>query len=77
LANAQCEVLKGQCIRSSAGLYYSDYDEFKEAFQLLLDIPRLRVEMGKNGKAFFQRHYTWDVIESKYLSILDRLDKER
>jgi len=77
LANARCEVLKGQCNRSNAGLYYSDYSEFKEAFRLLLDKPRLRDAMGKNGKEFFQKHYTWDVIENKYLSILDRLEKER
>ena len=77
LANARCEVLKGQCNRSNAGVYYSDYSEFKEAFRLLLDKPRLRDAMGKNGKEFFQKHYTWDVIENKYLSILDRLEKER
>ena len=77
LANAQCDVLKGQCQRSNAGLYYADYFEFKEAFRLLLDSERLREEMGKNGEKYFKDHYTWDVIESKYLSIFDRLEKER
>jgi glycosyltransferase involved in cell wall biosynthesis len=77
LANAQCDVLKGQCMRSNAGLYYSDYNEFKEGFRLLLHTPRLRDALGKNGKEYFRQHYAWDVIESKYLSILDRLEKER
>jgi len=77
LANAQCEVLAGQCKRSNAGLYYRSYFEFKEAFRLLLQMPRLRNAMGKNGKKFFQQQYTWDVIENKYLSILDQLEKER
>ncbi len=77
LANGRCEVLKGQCIRSNAGLYYEDYAEFREAFRLLLRSPRLRETMGKNGKSFFSQHYTWDVIENKYLSILDRLEKEQ
>ena len=75
LANAKCEVLKGQCIRSKAGLYYENYFEFHEAFRLLLQSPRVRDAMGKNGMTFFRQHYTWDVIESKYLSILDRLEK--
>jgi glycosyltransferase involved in cell wall biosynthesis len=77
LANVRCEVLKGQCMRSNAGLYYGNYFEFKEAFRLLLSSERLREAMGKNGKKYFQQHYTWDVIESKYLSVFDRLEKER
>jgi glycosyltransferase involved in cell wall biosynthesis len=30
LANGACDVLKGQCIRSNAGLYYESYQEFAE-----------------------------------------------
>ncbi len=77
LANARCDVLKGQCMRSNAGLFYKNYFEFREAFSLLLNSSQLRRVMGKNGEIFFQHHYTWDVIEKKYLSILDQLQKER
>lgn len=76
LANGQCKVLKGQCKRSNAGLYYRSYFEFEEALRLILRTPQLRDAMGKNGKEFFQQHYTWDVIENKYLSILDQLERE-
>ena len=31
LANARCDVLKGQCLRSNAGLFYENADEFVEA----------------------------------------------
>ena len=31
LANGRCDVLKGQCLRSNAGLYYESYAEFAEA----------------------------------------------
>ena len=77
LANGQCKVLKGQCKRSNAGLYYGSYFEFEEALRLLLHTPKLRDAIGKNGREFFQQHYTWDVIENKYLSILDQLEKEK
>jgi glycosyltransferase involved in cell wall biosynthesis len=77
LANAQCDVLKGQCLRSKAGLFYQNYAEFHEAFKLLLQSPRLREAMGKNGEKYFQDNYSWGVIEKKYLSLLDRLEKER
>jgi len=77
LANGQCDVLRGQCVRSHAGLYYENYGEFKEAFRLLLDSGRLRGVMGKNGERYFKTRYTWDVIESKYLALFDRLAGER
>ena len=35
LANGRCDVLKGQCIRSNAGLYYESYEEFVEALYSL------------------------------------------
>lgn len=76
LANAHCDVLKGQCRRSNAGLYYTDYEEFKEALSLLEESPRLREALGRNGKTYYQSHYTWDIIENKYLSVISRLEGE-
>ena len=35
LAYARCEVLKGQCLRSNAGLFYDNCDEFRESLALL------------------------------------------
>jgi glycosyltransferase involved in cell wall biosynthesis len=75
LANAKCDVLKGQCLRSNAGLYYEDYSQFREAFRLLLQSSQLRDAMGSYGREYFRKNYTWDVIEKKYLSLLDRLEK--
>ena len=77
LANGRCQVLKGQCLRSNGGLFYEDYDEFKETLALLLASPKLRQALGKNGLEYFRRNYTWKVIENKYLSLLDRLEKEK
>ncbi|MBS3819177.1 glycosyltransferase family 4 protein [bacterium] len=77
LANAECEVLRGQCLRSQAGLYYENYDEFKEALNLLLSRHKLRLEMGKKGRSYFLKNYTWKVIENKYLNILGQLEKRK
>ncbi len=75
LANGRCQVLKGQCLRSNAGLFYENYDEFKETLKLLLSSTELRKTMGKNGREYFRRNYTWEIIENKYLSILELLEK--
>jgi len=77
LANARCEVLKGQCLRSNAGLFYENYDEFREALSLLLASEKLRESLGQKGKAYFDQNYTWNVIEKKYLSIIEQLEKRK
>lgn len=77
LANAHCEVLKGQCQRSNGGLYYENYPEFREALKLLLALPRLRAVLGENGKAYYDANYTWDSIEKKYLAIMNELGAGR
>ncbi len=77
LVNALCDVLKGQCRRSNGGLYYENYPEFRESLNLLLDSPRLRSALGENGRRYFEANYSWEVIEKKYLALLNRLEKER
>ena len=74
LANARCDVLKGQCLRSRAGLYYEEYGEFRDALGLLLTDSRLRDAMGARGRFFFQSHYSWDVIEKKYIDLIEGLE---
>jgi len=75
LANGRTEVLRGQCRRSNAGLWYSDYGEFREAFLALSRDRGLRERLGANGKNFFQANYSWEVIVAKYLEIIARLEK--
>jgi glycosyltransferase involved in cell wall biosynthesis len=74
LANARCEVLKGQCLRSNAGLFYDNYKEFRESLALLLGSEGLRRAMGGNGRKYYDTHYTWENIESKYLALIRGLE---
>lgn len=76
VANGRCDVLKGQMIRSDAGLYYENYAEFAEALFTLQTNPRLRAALGANGRTFFRRHYAWPVIERKYLEMIAQLKQE-
>lgn len=76
LANGRCDVLKGQCIRSAAGLYYERYEEFAETLYALESNGPLHARLGRNGRDYFTEHYTWPVIERKYLDMFDRLKRE-
>jgi glycosyltransferase involved in cell wall biosynthesis len=77
LANAKCDVLKGQCLRSNAGLFYENADEFVEALSWLAQKPDDARGLGANGRAYFQRHYAWPVVERRYLDLLERLAREK
>jgi glycosyltransferase involved in cell wall biosynthesis len=73
LANGRTEVLRGQCRRSRAGLWYRDYEEFREVVGLLENDASLCSSLGQNGKLFFSRNYSWPEIERKYLQIFSAL----
>ena len=73
LVNGHCDVLRGQVVRANAGLYYANYQEFLESLRLLEKNRPLRQKFGMNGRAYYRRHYTWPVIEKKYLDMLQQL----
>jgi len=76
LANGRCDVLKGQCLRSNAGLYYESLAEFIGTLESLERHKWLAGTLGRNGRQFFRENYDWPVIERKYLEMFDRLKKE-
>ncbi len=76
LANGKCEVLRGQCIRSKAGLYYETQAEFIETLRAIAESRRLNAAFAANGREFFERNYSWPVIERKYLDVLSRLRED-
>ncbi len=72
VANGKTEVLKGQCIRSNAGLWFENYEEFKEIILLLDKNKNLLINLGENGIEFFKKNYTWQVIKEKYNNIIKK-----
>ena len=76
LVNGRCDVLKGQCLRSNAGLYYESYGEFAEAMHAITSSDWLSERLGRNGQDYFCRQYAWPVIEGKYMDTLERLEHE-
>jgi glycosyltransferase involved in cell wall biosynthesis len=66
LVNGRSEVLVEHCRRSNAGLYYTDRWDFTEALKLLMKDSHLRGAMGRNGKAYVNKHYRWSSVLRKY-----------
>ncbi|MBE3132862.1 MAG: glycosyltransferase family 4 protein, partial [Acidobacteria bacterium] len=76
VANARCDVLRGQCLRSNGGLFYENAREFAEVLRAIETSDSLARALGENGRAYFERHYTWPVIERRYLAMLEQLRRE-
>ena len=76
LANARCDVLAGQCLRSGAGLCYQNAGEFAAALDRLLGDRASADALGGRGREYFTRHYSWPVIERKYVDMFERLASE-
>lgn len=62
IVNEKCDVMKGQCVRSNAGLYYSTYHEFEGTINYLLTHNNEYNIMSQNGKKFVENNYMWDSI---------------
>ena len=76
VVNGRCDVLKGQAIRSNAGLYYDNCAEFVESLRAIEQNRWLAAALGRNGRHFYRENYDWPVIERKYLDMLQRLPTE-
>jgi glycosyltransferase involved in cell wall biosynthesis len=73
LVNGHCDVLKGQSIRSNAGLYYETYAEFRETLHALEENRWVGEALGRNGRHYFREHYDWPIVERKYLDVFRQL----
>ena len=77
LVNARSDVLVEHCLRSNAGLFYADRDEFVEGLKLLIGDARLRAAMGRNGRDYVRRNYRWDVVLAKYERVFAKIRAAR
>ncbi|HVH25542.1 MAG TPA: glycosyltransferase family 4 protein [Vicinamibacterales bacterium] len=73
LVNGRSPVLVEHCVRSHAGLYYADGDEFVESLKLLVRDDSLRAAMGRNGRDYVRRNYRWDVVLGKYERVFAKI----
>ncbi|MDE5698815.1 MAG: glycosyltransferase [Lachnospiraceae bacterium] len=76
LVNGDCNVLKGQCIRSNAGLYYSSYAEFEKALNYMLTNTEAYSQMMKNGLEFVRNNYSWQYVVENVSSLIEEIGKE-
>jgi len=73
VVNGACSVLKGHCEKSNGALYYEDYFEFEGAVNYIRSHPETVSEMCANAKKYVEANYSWERIENKLSSLIERL----
>lgn len=76
LVNGNCLVLKTHCVKSSGGLYYTNYMEFCESINYILDNKNLSIKLGENGEKYVSDNYIWNKIAYKYNKYIKDLINE-
>jgi len=66
---ASSNVLASMSRRASAGLPYRGAAEFAETCEVLLERPEIGDRLGRCGREFVARTYTWPVVVDKYLDL--------
>ena len=73
IVQERTEPLKDHCVKSNGGLWYSSYEEFEAAVDLLLKNEKLRNVMSENGQSYVRENYSWDIVMDKYIKAFEFL----
>lgn len=73
LVNGKCTVLKGHCLKSNGGLYYTNYLEFEGLLNYILDHPDEMKAICQNAKKYAMENYSWDVIIKKASELIESI----
>jgi glycosyltransferase involved in cell wall biosynthesis len=77
IVHGQGEVTKFHCQQSNGGLWYSDYGEFEEVLDLMISDSDLRTTLGRNGRNYVEREYSWEAVLERFNSTASRLMESR
>lgn len=75
IVNGACEVLKGHCLKSNAGLYYMNYFEFEGILDYVFSHDSEYEIMRRNAQEYIRKNYEWDVIMRKFRKIIDNIKR--
>jgi len=65
LVNAECAVLTAHCREAQGGLWYSNFAEWSSALTIVNE--EAKQTLGRQGRNYVERRYSWDRIEEAYL----------
>lgn len=73
LVNAKSSVMKGHCLRSQGGLYYSDSLSFQRTLDFLLENRDIANRLGQNGREYVLANFSKEVVRKKLNQMVSML----
>ncbi|MBM9591636.1 glycosyltransferase [Leptospira sp. 201903075] len=73
LVNAKSSVMRGHCLRSQGGLYYSDSLSFQRTLDFLLENRDIATRLGQNGREYVLANFSKEVIRKKLNQMVSML----
>jgi len=70
VVNARCEPTRDHCERSGGGLWFGSYLQFEAVLDRLLADGPLRAELGRRGRDYERRHFSWPGLIERYAGFL-------
>jgi glycosyltransferase involved in cell wall biosynthesis len=73
LVHSDCAVTKDFVQKSNGGLYFKTYREFEGSVNYILFHENTASILGRQGKDFVKRNFSWDMIVDKYTRFFKKL----
>ena len=70
IVNGRCEVLKGHCVKSNGGLYYTGYFEFEGILDYIFSHDGEYEILRENAREYVDKNYRWDVIMKRFKELI-------
>jgi hypothetical protein len=77
LMHADCAVTSDFVRKSGGGYIFGDYPTFRTALRRLFSNPAHAAELGQRGRAYVERHYTWDIVTDRFAQGVAAFTEER
>lgn len=75
IVNENCEVLKGHCLRSNAGIYYKDYATFCCCMDVLLQDEEVLTALSNAGPMYVKSNFDWENTTGKLEALVEYVGK--
>ena len=72
IVHQHCKVTNGQNNRAKGGLPYSNAINFSETLSEILADYKKRIELANNGKKYVIENYSWGIITTKFINLINR-----
>ncbi|MGK7346126.1 MAG: glycosyltransferase family 4 protein [Candidatus Nitrospinota bacterium M3_3B_026] len=75
LVHSACGPTSEAVAESGGGIAFGSFAEFSEATDYLLEDPARADEMGRRGREYAEKNYTWDTICRRFKIFLEALER--